>query len=845
MAPFALPALPSLPSVKSLINVSPPLIYPSPDEKNRPARSRTASASSNVSHQLDAASEYGSPRRVGRVRLPLSHESDDHTPTRRPRPMHHHSASLLASPKHDEQDERRWEPIPRLLNDSDLTPHASPCRPRPVSHRRSHSAMPQRHSLLHLNQSYTSSAPMGRLHEISRNPLASTSAISLPTLLEGGDAMTEQLSDENHVSSLGLFLTSPEEHGSTSSSSRSICSPRFSLSSLASSRTSSPIIQARARKGSRSTIDEQASSPISPVSLPLSMPPPMIPFKPSTSSSATRAEHKRSFSSVPPPQNMRPPPLPLMAHSSGTDSPGALAARSRRGSESHAIQQRQSFPHRHTSVSSTSSISDVAVLATWSFPNSPRDENVALDGHGQENRAPAMSQPSDRLRERLQSLSALDTAIRNGKAINGSPQQWSSSHEDHRVDVTSPRTPKPGLTRASTTVRPTPPRAFPAHLTHRHSHSSPSDIVPNLPIGPSISGSYHPSCGSGLNPTVSTMLHSNLNPLLPPPPVHPLPRHLRRPTTTRLRQPNPLCMPMAIQPQSYNNSQQHETPASSPGSMISDLHSIISEDKISLNEVDADGISFKSHSEDDMHVGSSDNGHETMVPGDQPPKLFVTVDGQGISGKGTHPPKVKGLIPQLRSMTSTPLLSQYRSRTAPSLKPNRSTLSLRAAFGQSQSTTGSTNNFNRPIEKENRWSFFGGLGILGLGTRSRKSSVSDLRTRSRNTSISAGSVISGAGQDGGRGRSRAHSMLHSMRSSVKTPTIPSPMDSSGSMVNSYGARGRTMTVNVNGVSRYEISDTDDYFSSRFSGRQMGLEHEGHAEEEEEEHEAYIDLEDVY
>jgi hypothetical protein len=537
MAPFALPALPSLPSVKSFINVSPPLVYPSPDEKNR-LRSRTASVSSTVSHQLDSTNEYGSPRRHGRSSHRLPFDTDDHTPTRRPRPTLHHSASLLASPKHDELDERRWEPIShRLVNDSDLTPHASPSRTRSANHRRSHSAVAQRHSLLHLNQSYTSSAPMGRLHEISRNPLASTSAISLPTLLEGADMIPEERSDTStNGSSLGLFLASPEEQ---SASSRSICSPRFSLSSLASSTTSSPIIHARPRKGSRSTTDGQGS-PISPVSLPLSMPPPLIPLK---SAARPRSDHKRSFSSVPPPQTMRPPPLPIMSGPLAVDYPIGFDAKSRRGSDSQAgIKPRQPFAHRHSSVSSTSSISDVAVLATWSFPSSPQDEHSSLAHVGQEN-TPPISQPSDRLRERLQSLSTLDTAMRNGKTPNGSPKLWSSilpGQAESRTDLVSPRTPKPNLVRASTSIRPMPSRTFPAHLTHRHSHSSPSDIVPNLPIGPSISGSYHPTCGSGLNPTSSTIPQSNLNPLMPPPPIHPPPRHLRRPTTTRLRQPNPL-----------------------------------------------------------------------------------------------------------------------------------------------------------------------------------------------------------------------------------------------------------------------------------------------------------------
>ena len=474
--------LPSLPSVRSLLNTSPPLVYPSP---------------SSTKHQR---SRSGST-------------SDIDTPTRDRRASLSIGTLLPSSPsKHDD-----WEPLPsRVVCDipgafsrrNSITQNdghhqqllvSSPTR---LTHRRAQSVLPNGS-----RRPYVS--PMNRLHEISRNPPASASAISLPTLAELGDSAFDSTNEINGINGA-------HEDGYYPSAS------------------SSPNVRTRHRHGPFVSMI-RPPSPVSPSSLLLPLP-----------ETQGGGGHERSFSSVPPPQAMPPGPVGV----GGTGTMGIVGSMGPPALRPPTSPQRWSTQYvrptgplaRRSTVSSTTSISavsDVAVLATWSFPSLPSNPHLHTpDGGGggsEIHRAHSTGKPSERLRERLQSLSALDTS-------------------------SLPAPPPQPLSRASSTIRSSHPKALPTHLTphHRHSRSSPT-VLPLVPGTVSLSGPH--DTRSHLPPP---------NPLLPPP------RPQRRPTTSRLRQPNPLCMPIET-----NNLNQSGLgglggtgPAgalsSSPGSMISD-----------------------------------------------------------------------------------------------------------------------------------------------------------------------------------------------------------------------------------------------------------------------------------
>lgn len=493
MGGFAIPSLPSMPSmssVRSLLNTSPPLVYPSnATPRPRPANDTTPTRARSVSRSSarlpaspsthDARSEWDL---VDRGRRGSVHSLHDALPASMPSPT------------------RR--PVVSVAN-------GSPVRP---GHRRAQSAVPQRlqggsREKGHGYGQGQGQGPLGRLHEISRNPLASSSCISLPTLCEIGPDASSDSSNVPHGQAYGLN--------------------RYSA-------PNSPLTIPRTRRLSRPTpihlleSDTSDSSGLGGSS-----------FSTGGSKGKHRS-HTRSTSSVPPPNSMLPPPAPLARP---PISPRSWSVQDVRPASTVGV---PSGLGRRSSLSSTSSVSDVAVLATWSFPASPPKgpasrQDVARD----------TGQPSNQLRERLRLLSSIDTSV-------------SSSQSTQSSQSCTPPKPvagsKPGRANPTTT-----PRA-PA-LGHRHSHSSPN-LLPLLPV--SLSG-----------PPVPNMpFSSSVHPLLPPP------RPNRRPTTSRLRQPNPLSMPVDIKPFVSH----HHTPSgasgasgnsaasgfgggASPGSMISDTRS--------------------------------------------------------------------------------------------------------------------------------------------------------------------------------------------------------------------------------------------------------------------------------
>ncbi len=258
----------SIPDVRALVDTSPPVFYP-PTRRDR-SSSHTQPANPNDSPA---------------------------------RPKIHPSASLgnflpVNVSANDVSGE--WKLVHRQASISEEK--KTPTRP---SHRRSQFALPPGLSQSQVAPGHSQlgrrpgPSPMGKLQEFSRNPLASASAISLPTLAE------------------------MEFDGLT---------PSPSI-------PPSPMVRPRTRRCSRISMISPVEAP-SPVTASSSVPPP---------------QNLSVHASMPPPARLRPPPSP----------------RSWSTQEFPATRPKSLYTHsRRPSLGSTSSVSDVAVLATWSFPSS-------------------------------------------------------------------------------------------------------------------------------------------------------------------------------------------------------------------------------------------------------------------------------------------------------------------------------------------------------------------------------------------------------------------------------------------------------------------------------------------
>ncbi|WVQ65492.1 uncharacterized protein L199_003668 [Kwoniella botswanensis] len=499
--------LPSLPSgiLGGLIDTSPPVFYPpTRNTPTKPPRTRSRSRSS-AHHQIDSPIQAVPP-------------SPSLTPVKQTQPYPGLGNLLPASASVTDLT-GDWEPLPggglgekRRLSISSVASHGYSHDSRPNSpppfiprlktptrptHRRCHSALPASSSSSSI--AFSLPPPTGKLQEfsISRNPLASTSAISLPTLIEG--------------------------QGEPSTSHRSV--------------PASPSLNPHSRKPSKSKI-----SPISP-NLPLEEESKLEDNQiPELKFTKTSLERSNSNSSVPPPnhsypcsyQSMPPPPLrpdPInISYSpasssknrkSKTPSRPIASPRSWSVQDIHSLTggiPRKGLHSRRGSIESTSSVSDIAVLATWSFPNTPPKNNQnEVDSDPPDNSRGRKPGPSERLKERLKNIPGIETG----------PFQFPSSGS-------LPSLPKPlvPLPLGVDGIPIKPSRPLPSHLKrvgHRHTHSSPDLLtIPTSTSTPTRQA--HGQMGPPAIPPTS-------NPLFPPPkPVQ------RRPTTSRLRQPNPLSM---------------------------------------------------------------------------------------------------------------------------------------------------------------------------------------------------------------------------------------------------------------------------------------------------------------
>ncbi|GFZ50491.1 hypothetical protein JCM24511_08248 [Saitozyma sp. JCM 24511] len=566
----ALPALPSLDSFRSFIDTSPPVFYPAEAANHvRPTRERRRS---DHTTRPPSRSESGS-REPGRSRSrSTTGITGVDSPLRRPWPQdqsgqshthaHTHtraqsssSGTLLPANASaiDLDMSGEWEPLslppvagghlPRrnstgaraqpdinnalnlafdpvsYLTRSVCSSSSSPGRP---GHRRSHSAAPATTPgfappPVPPPSNRRAYAPFGRLREFSRTPLASTSAVSLPTLVE--------LDGPNHdVSTSNETIETMSERGSP------LVRPRNRRLSKASAiLPASPLIPARSPPMSPLSVSDFALPPIDSSDSDGSgeVRPPREPLPPSSSSTTGPGTgigitEAWQASSVPPPQavgRMRPRP-PARSWSqdivdlrpTNTD-PLSLFASSMTTAHGHG------HGRRHSVTTASSSVSDVAVLATWSFPSSPDRQPVppsdAANPLSESIGGRSPDHTSRRLRERLRTLSQLDTTILPG------PQPLTGSGSK-----------RPDVARSNTTVRP-PLRPF---LDHRHTHSSPSLLLPNFvppnhPAPPHLASTTPPVRGTSSSPRSS--------------PTHTAAptRHARRPTTSRLRNPAPLSMP--------------------------------------------------------------------------------------------------------------------------------------------------------------------------------------------------------------------------------------------------------------------------------------------------------------
>ncbi|TYJ58393.1 hypothetical protein B9479_000939 [Cryptococcus floricola] len=506
---FSLPHFSS--GVFSFIDTSPPVVYPSKPKPLHRARSKTTTAISTPPSYEPSLAPPPFPR--------LRHQSSRHSlTTRQPQEGQGKATKTLAASMSALDLGAMWQPLPgggleerrRSISQMD---GGKPMRP---GHRRCQSALsaPQSPPLPTLStislSPSTDFGPRPLLQEYSRNSLSSSSATSLPTLAEMGQDMDAE--------DVGVSASGPVTSGG-----------RVSI-------PPSPIVRPSARLSRGSSVISLSSPP-------------------SSSLLHTPGEDSRHRSLVPPPQpaplearkyaSMPPPPL-HPSPASITYSPSKTFHRPRpsrtqsfRDADSVSGLKRPSHSRR-ASVDSLASaeVSDVAVMATWSFPASPSPEKktpTKLDVEEDPDRGRRLGS-SNRLRERLKSLSELDTSWR--------PPNNSASSLSGRTSTSS-------MDSTDTVIRPS--RPLPSHLSsrHRHTHSSPNVLFQTAAPGAGSPGAM------GLP----------LQPLLPPP------RPQRRTTTTRLRNPNPLSM------HSQSTASLHRASSvgagkgelsSSPGSMVSD-----------------------------------------------------------------------------------------------------------------------------------------------------------------------------------------------------------------------------------------------------------------------------------
>ncbi|KAI9634625.1 uncharacterized protein MKK02DRAFT_37505 [Dioszegia hungarica] len=480
----SLASFPSVSSLRNLLDPEPQVFYPAPKSptRRRERERRDSTSSTRSTASLQPGGQYDSPaRRTGLGRLEgASRSAVDVTGWEGvENPLlelgRRHSLSLGSSGQ---------KPVGRAGNTEVSSPlRSSPSRP---SHRRAHSALPT--PGYPYPRPASSAGPRGRLTEFSRNALASSSAISLPTLCESevddpaDDQDTTPLQTRlyRRLSTQATIIIPSPPLSPTSSYAGSLPSP-LSLNMSLGSHSSNSSVDASDYFGRPEEEDsDRTPQPKRRMStLGVSLSPKMA-------------------SSVPPPQRvarLRPPPSPR----SLSDQPARSRQRVRTQSLGPTLGMALPLGRSVSAgTGSTVSTSDVAVMATWAFPSSPERMDPQPSAHM------GVGEPSGRLKERLQALSMLDT---------------SSSSAVSEADSSTLDTPAERITTPAHTTQ---NRAFQfpsphlSHLGHRHAQSSPH----------ALAGPCRPGRESTSGPPVAR------------------PSHRRTLTPSRLRSPQLLSLPL-------------------------------------------------------------------------------------------------------------------------------------------------------------------------------------------------------------------------------------------------------------------------------------------------------------
>ena len=410
---FSLPSLPSFQSVRSLLDTEPQVLYPaSATNHSRPPPS-PAKAPTNAAGRVlpPIPNDWDRDRERGRAQSRGRRQSVASSSGSRAGPSESNGLGLHFN-------------VPS--NGAGLTPGYGMAgqvqgQARPT-HRRSQSAVP----------AAVTPQPLGRLTEYSRNPLASTSATSLPTLVENEtDSPARPGIGEGHTRTRRSSRASI--YSQHSQYSHSQCSPYSQGISL----PSSPL---------RPAVVISQSVPLP---LDLAVPPPprarnqLLTRPPPT---------PRAWSSVDVRSRISPPSL------AETPIP-ELEMNGRKNLTRHA-----SYQGHGKGKGSVSQVSDVAVLATWSFPDTDSPASSSSD-RGR----PVLERGVSNLAERLKSLSILQTDLASGPQQQANP----AGHTPRRPSNASlaPH-PSPGF--GPTALSSTPRNAGHPRIVHRSSHSSPN-----------------------------------------------------------------------------------------------------------------------------------------------------------------------------------------------------------------------------------------------------------------------------------------------------------------------------------------------------------------------------------
>lgn len=483
---FTLPSLPSFQSVRSLLDTEPQVLYPSSATNTHSNTNHNATANSG---RPPPSPSRGVTNGAGRVLPPVPDVWDRGGGIERGRGKGRRQ-SIAASGGGGPSNGLGLHLHPQGGSGVYLDPRLTTPGPIPgqgcsrPTHRRSQSATPAPH--VNTDTNITSPLPLGRLTEYSRNSLASISALSLPTLAE-----IESDGRDTTTAPAEYLVQDPARSRRSSKASIYTSSANVSFSL-----PSSPL---------RPTPTQSLPSPL-PLTLDvapgLSVPPPtksrnqLLVRPPST---------PRAWSSV----DIRHRPTQGESQDRILRSPDSELQRDLGGRKN--LTRHASYTQANGHVrghgkgkESISQVSDVAVLATWSFPTCDlgTDTTSFQTGVGSaSNNCDAHRPPQGQgqgvstLAERLKSLTTLQVNL--------------PSQPNHATAAAPP--PSPSQNQGLSTVYAPTVLSTPRNLNHPNVHRS-SHSSPNI-LASARKGLRQPiPLGSGVRLGSSTNLHLSSSP---------------------------------------------------------------------------------------------------------------------------------------------------------------------------------------------------------------------------------------------------------------------------------------------------------------------------------------------